>query len=690
MMQSIQVLDQITIDKIAAGEVIERPSSIVKELVENSIDAGADTVTVEITDGGISFIRVTDNGSGIPADQVRTAFLRHSTSKIRSAEDIQNLGTLGFRGEALSSIAAVTQLELLTKTADEAAGIRYEIAGGKETAFEDAASSDGTTFLIRQLFYNTPARRKFLKTSITEASHVQELMIRLAMSHPEVSFQFINQGQVKIHTSGNGRLKDVIYHIYGRDVTKELIPVDAVSEDGSVRITGFAARPTVSRGNRNFENYYVNGRYMKNKIIAKGIEDAFKGYTMQHKYPFVVLNFQVDGSKVDVNVHPQKMEVRFSNQQYLYDFIFRTLRECLAHKELIPEVAAPSAPPVDTRSRVEKEENMSSRRLYEEIRPAISGVRDTKGSYTPVVPPKTDHSASFSAGTKNVTSEQRKKDYFMEEMRKRVASYHAQNSHAEVYEKDAVTPKETAMQRFKENIRQPQKNVMQPEAEAAQQQISSSQQEPEPVGEQMNLFREKFISSEARQHFHMIGQLFETYWLIEYEEQLYIIDQHAAHEKVLYERKMAAMKERSVSSQYLSPPVILNPTLQEASVIREYQEYFQKNGFEIEPFGSDSFAVRAVPSDLSDIATEELLVEILNDLTDDVKSALKPELILDKIASRSCKAAVKGNSRLSEKEAEHLISELLGLENPYHCPHGRPTIIRMSKRELEKKFKRIV
>ncbi len=632
-MQNIQVLDQITIDKIAAGEVIERPSSIVKELVENSIDAGADTVTVEISDGGISFIRVTDNGSGIPADQVRTAFLRHSTSKIRSAEDIQNLGTLGFRGEALSSIAAVTQLELLTKTADEAAGIRYEIAGGKETVFEDAASSDGTTFLIRQLFYNTPARRKFLKTSITEASHVQELMIRLAMSHPEVSFQFINQGQVKMHTSGNGRLKDVIYHIYGRDVTKELIPVDAVSEDGSVRMTGFAARPTVSRGNRNFENYYVNGRYMKNKIIAKGIEDAFQGYTMQHKYPFTVLNLQVDGSKVDVNVHPQKMEVRFSNQQYLYDFIFRTLRACLAHKDLIPEAAPPAAPPMET-------ETAASAKP-----PApVDGVRE-KG-----------------------------KDYFMEEMKKRVTAYHAQNSHAEVYEKDAVAHAEASMERFKKNIRQPKETPLQ----------------QEPAGEQMNLFQEKFISSEARQHFHLIGQLFETYWLVEYEDQLYIIDQHAAHEKVLYEKKMAEMKEHSVSSQYLSPPLVLNLTMQEAAVIREYQEYFQKNGFEIEPFGSDSFAVRAVPSDLSDIATKELLTEILNDLTDDVKSALKPELILDKIASRSCKAAVKGNSRLSEKEAEHLISELLELENPYHCPHGRPTIIRMSRRELEKKFKRIV
>lgn len=658
-MQSIQVLDQVTIDKIAAGEVIERPSSIVKELVENSIDAGADAVTVEISDGGISFIRVTDNGSGIPSDQVRTAFLRHSTSKIRSVEDIVHLGTLGFRGEALSSIAAVTQLELLTKTADAVIGTRYEIAGGREVALEEAAASDGTTFLIRQLFYNTPARRKFLKTSVTEASHVHELMIRLAMSHPEVSFQFINQGQVKIHTSGNGRLKDVIYHIYGRDVTAELIPVDALTEDGTIRITGFAARPTVSRGNRNFENYFVNGRYMKSKIIAKGIEDAFKGYTMQHKYPFVVLNFCIDGERVDVNVHPQKMEVRFSNQQGLYDFIFRTLRESLSHKELIPEVSVPntvkeSQKPVSEMPVHPKREPQSapsiSRTAIPEI-PKKEGSGPTvfkhyrKPAQIPV--PVRENKSEYSAPA---DPEKKKLDYFMQEMKKRVTSYHEQNSHAEVYRKDELTPK----------------------------------------GEQMNLFKEKLISSEARQHFHLIGQLFETYWLVEYEEQLYIIDQHAAHEKVLYERKMSELRERSVSSQYLSPPLILNLNMQEASVIREYQEYFLKNGFEIEPFGSDSFAVRAVPSDLSDIATTELLMEILNDLTDDVKSALKPEIIMDRIASRSCKAAVKGNSRLSAKEAEHLISELLGLENPYHCPHGRPTIIRMSKRELEKKFKRIV
>ncbi len=641
-MANIQVLDQITIDKIAAGEVIERPASIVKELVENAIDAGATAVTVEIKDGGISFIRITDNGCGIPREEVALAFLRHSTSKIRTVEDLTTVASLGFRGEALSSIAAIAQVELITKTKDALLGTRYVIEGGVEKKIEDAGAKDGSTFLIHNIFYNTPARRKFLKTAMTEASHVNELMIRLALSHPEVSFEFITNNQSKLHTSGNGKLKDVIYQLFGREIAMNLLEIDEAF--AGIKITGHIGKPLISRGNRNYENYYINGRYVKSNIIAKAIEDAYKDFTMQHKYPFTVLHFVMDGNDLDVNVHPTKMELRFSKQQEVYNFVYQAVKNALSERELIPRVEVPE-------------------------------VRKSEVPVKPYVP------------TQPVKPAEKNLDYFMKKMQERVSSYHNQMSQAEVKDAHEVHREKEQADRIREAVNYNKPNSIKPSE-------TPNVETKTPVApteeKQLDLFEQKLLTKEAIVEHKIIGQVFDTYWLVEFNEQLYIIDQHAAHERVLYEKTLHGMKERDYTSQYLSPPIILNLSMQEEEILKEHMDTFAGIGFEIEPFGEASYAVRAIPDNLFGIAKKELLIEMLDSLVEGIHSSIAPDMIAEKVASMSCKAAVKGNSRLSAAEVEVLIGELLKLDNPYHCPHGRPTIIAMTKRELEKKFKRIV
>lgn len=641
-MSKIQVLDQVTIDKIAAGEVVERPASVVKELVENAIDAKAAAVTVEVKEGGISFMRIADNGCGIDREDVPGAFLRHSTSKIRNAEELEHISSLGFRGEALSSIAAVSQVELITKTPEDSFGTRYMISGGKEEGLEDIGAPDGTTFLVRQLFYNVPARRKFLKTAMTEAGHVSDLMTRMALSHPHISFQFINNGQSKLHTSGNGNLRDVIYHIYGREIAANLINV--TYEKNGIRITGYIGAPLISRGNRNFETYFINGRYVKSSIIYKAIEDAYKDFTMQHKYPFTVLHIEVVGEDVDVNVHPTKMEVRFHNQQMVYNSIYEAVDQALHEKELIPEVT------IDV----------------PKAAPKAQAKPEPKAQPKEVIQPEVNKSAKVQP---EKASGERDLDYFMEQMKKRVMSYHQQNSSAEVKGKSEIFKPQVQVDRVKE-------------AAASYR----AKQSPE----QMTLFDGKLLDKEKRANYKIIGQVFDTYWLVEFDNSLYIIDQHAAHERVLYEKTLREMKTREFTSQMISPPVILNLTMQEAQLLRTYMDQFTRIGFEFEEFGQDSYAVRSVPANLFSIAKKELLMEMIDSLSEEVHRRQSSELLDEKIASMSCKAAVKGNMRLSAQEVDALIGELLKLDNPYHCPHGRPTIISMSKRELEKKFKRIV
>lgn len=662
-MGKIQVLDQVTIDKIAAGEVVERPASVVKELVENAIDAKATAVEVEIEEGGISLIRIGDNGTGMDPEDVRNAFLRHSTSKIRNVDDLTHISSLGFRGEALSSIAAVSQIEMITKGRDQLLGVRYQISGGKEISMEETGAKDGTTFLVRQLFYNVPARRKFLKTPMTEASHVSDLMTRLALSHPDISFQFTNNGQERMHTSGNGRLKDVIYHVYGREITANLIEVS--EENDEIRLTGFIGNPAVTRGNRNFETFFVNGRYIKSSILSKAVEDAYKDFTMQHKYPFVVLHMEILGEEIDVNVHPTKMELRFGHQQEVYRFLYEVVSKALHGRDLIPRVEAPEAPAAPI---PEKQEEKQEKRSASVPEPA-----------------------------------KRDLNYFMERMKERVTSYHNQYASAEVKDRgeihrpaiDAGKIREAVSYRTRaEEANEDLKHVDMPKSEEPKPQetisVPTAGTSTKMEAEQLTLFDEKLLDEASVPDYQIIGQVFDTYWIVQLHDSMYIIDQHAAHERVLYEQTLKGMKTRTYTSQYISPPIILDLSMQEAELFRRYMDEFTKIGFEIEPFGGDSFAVRAVPDNLFSVAKKELLMEMIDSLSDEISPNMTPEILDEKIASMSCKAAVKGNSRLSRREVEELLKELLTLDNPYHCPHGRPTIIAMTKRELEKKFKRIV
>ena len=608
---AIQILDEITINKIAAGEVIDRPASVVKELVENAIDALATAVTIEIKDGGISFIRITDNGGGIEKADMKNAFLRHATSKIKTAEDLLSISSLGFRGEALSSIASVSMVELISKTKSGFMGCRYEIKGGAEGEIEDVGVPEGTTFIVRNLFYNTPARKKFLKSSVTEAGYISDIVQKIALSHPEIGIRFINNGKHMLNTSGNGNLKDVIYQIYGRDITANLLEINAVNS--LFKVQGYIGKPLISRGNRNFENYFINGRYIKSGIINKAIEEGYKNFMMQHKYPFTTLLFQIEPEFIDVNVYPAKMEMRFQNGEKIYPEILRAVRDTLTGKDLVPEVK------IEKKSK--SEENWIPLKKEVEKSPEIFETRRRQEIKNEIFVNQTVPSSVVSEGT----------------------IYHQKNT-SEIIEKP----------------------------------------------EQMTLFNDKLLSKEARLHHKIVGQVFETYWIVEYGEKLFIIDQHAAHEKVLFERTMAKLRTKENLSQELNPPIILNLSIREAEVVKKYQKELLNLGYEIEGFGGNDYAVHSVPFDLYSLAGQELLMEMIDHLTDENGIKGSSDLIMEKIASMSCKAAVKGNSRLSAGEADRLIDELLTLENPYNCPHGRPTIISMSKYELEKKFKRII
>lgn len=681
-MGRIAVLDQQTIDRIAAGEVVERPASVVKELVENAVDAGASQVTVEIREGGIGYIRITDNGSGIEKEDIPLAFLRHSTSKIRSAEDLTGVTSLGFRGEALSSISAVSMVELITKTRTELLGSRCCLEGGIKKSLEETGAPDGTTFIIRNLFYNTPARKKFLKTEMSEASAVHELMTRLALSHPEISFKVFIHNQMKLQTAGNGSLKDVIYHIYGRDIAMRLLPVDR--REGPLHLTGFIGKPEISRGNRNYENYFVNGRYVKSRIIARGIEDGYKTFMMQHRYPFVCLNLHMDGTMLDVNVHPAKMELRFSRQNLVYDMVQRTVKEALSGKELIPEVTIGK----ETKEPASIQDRKAAVSLQAAVQEPVSLMEEPdqkpvlpvrKPDQNPVSPvqkpnrkplsPVREPEKPLRKPEQELPEPAKEPDapadqdlaYFMAEMKKRVEERHRREQ-----------------QMLKED------NGYQAEPETARTETAA-----EAVPEQLSLFDGKLLSKEAVIRHEIIGQLFDTYWLVQYGDRLYIIDQHAAHEKVLYERLMKDLREQTFQSQLLSPPIVLNLSMQEEQLFIKYRKNFADMGFEIEEFGDRAYAVRAVPSNLPGIARHEILLDLLDSLSE-ISPNISSDTLLDKMASMSCRAAVKGNRQMTAMEAKALIDELLTLENPYNCPHGRPTIISMTKHELEKKFKRIV
>lgn len=647
-MAKIQILSEETIDKIAAGEVVERPSSVVKELVENAIDAGATAVTVEIKEGGICFIRVTDNGEGIEKSQIKNAFYRHATSKLRDASELTAIGTLGFRGEALSSIAAVSQVELITKTEEELTGTRYVIEGAVEKDVQDVGVPKGTTILVKNLFFNTPVRKKFLKSPTTEGSYINELCERMALSKPNVSFQFIQNGQMKFHTSGNGDLKELVYRIYGKEIAKKIIPVNQKGKD--ISIYGVIGKPTLSRANRNFENYFVNGRYIKSSLISKAVEDGYASYMMQHKFPFFILNIDVSPEMVDVNVHPTKMDVRFSNNEFFYDYISGTINTVLKMQELIPEVSL-----MDEKKETSATTKAKGPEPFEAIR------IENMDSKTPSPFVLAEESVSYQTMQ---TQDQNGNTSALQNASLREAG---------------ILPSIIGIPKEDKDIGN----------KASHNVIKAEQVVYAKAPEQMSLFETPFLSKEAETDYDILGQLFDTYWLFAYGEKLLIMDQHAAHEKVKYERLVQRFKEKTIETQTLNPPVIISISSKEKTILEEYMQYFEELGFSLEDFGSNEMAIRTVPLDLYGQNEQDMFLSLLNELCSEVPKG-KQELIYEKIASMACKAAVKGNNRLSREEVKALIQELMTLENPYHCPHGRPTIISMTKYELEKKFKRIV
>lgn len=643
-MPNIAILNQETIDKIAAGEVVERPCSVVKELVENAIDAGSTAITVEIKEGGISFIRITDNGCGIERDQVAVAFYRHSTSKIRSAEDLLTVKSLGFRGEALSSISAVARVELITKTYDELTGTRYVIEGSKELSNEEIGAPDGTTFIVKDLFYNVPARRKFLKTAQTEGSYISDMVEKLALSHPDISFKFINNNQTKLHTSGNGNRKDIIYHIFGREISSSLLEVKHECE--YFKVEGFIGKPVITRGNRNYENYFINGRYVKSNILSRAIEEAYKSFLMQHQYPFTVLYFTFF-SELDVNVHPTKMELRFDNNNEIYVELCDTIYAILSHKEMIPEVPVDSTPAPKKIVHEYKEpipEPFEKRRINE-VRAAESrsvyGQSVTSAAKAPAVNEQlTDNTSKLQTAKASASA------------------LVAGTGNSVELAPETSTAYEPA------------------------QVVTGTQQT---LGD----YDKVFLTESSKKQFSIIGQLFKTYWLIEFEDKLYIIDQHAAHEKVLYEKTMARLANKDFTSQRISPPIVMTLDARESEMLGKYRPQIEQFGYEVEHFGGKEYMISAIPDNLFNIDMKDLFIEMLDDFSN-ATGRQTPDIITEKVASMSCKAAVKGNDKLTLPEINKLIDELLSLDNPYNCPHGRPTIISMSKYEIEKKFKRIV
>lgn len=701
-MAQIHILDSETVDKIAAGEVVERPSSVVKELVENAIDAGATAITVEAKDGGIEFLRVTDNGCGMERGQLRTAFLRHATSKIENAEDLSRISSLGFRGEALSSIAAVSRVEVITKTPDSMTGSRIFLEGGREISFEEVGAPDGTTFIMRNLFFNTPVRRKFLKQPATEGGYIADLMEHLALSRPDVSFKLIMGSQMKFHTSGNGDLREVIYRIYGREAANALVPIQA--EQDGIKIEGYLGKPVQVRSNRSFEIYFINGRFIRSAVVSRAIEEGYREYLMQHKFPFCVLHITMDAGRVDVNVHPTKMDIRFSNAMSFSAFLCGSVKYTLKHHEMIPEALLSTerelkAAEWEEKARREKEKTpepfelrrSDSYRVMEEMkyeaeRPKmqefiqnpvwarVKSVEKTVNSETADHPLQPDPAISDKKTEQTGKPESGESEEFFTETSELGEETGHTVSGEEQDSGQGAAGKDSGRSFA---------------ASVAERLPETDNTENGAAPSQLNLFEEKLLTRDNRSRFRIIGQVFETYWLIEFESKLLMIDQHAAHEKVNYERLMKRFREKNVVSQALMPPVIVSLSGQEEAVLQENMEVFSGLGFEVEAFGGSEYALRGVPVDLYGCGEREMFLEVLDQLGEG-GSFGGIRVVEEKIASMSCKAAVKGNSLLSPAEAEALIDELLTLENPYNCPHGRPTIVTMTKVEMDKKFKRIV
>lgn len=689
----IKVLDQATINKIAAGEVVERPSSVVKELVENAIDAGATAVTVEIKDGGLSFIRITDNGAGIEKSEVPTAFVRHATSKIMTIEDLLSVSSLGFRGEALASIAAVAQVELITKTAHDLTGIRYEIHGSREIASEEIGAPTGTTIIVRNLFYNVPARKKFLKTPMTEGGYITDLITRLALSRPDISFKYIMNGNNKITTSGNGKLQDVIYHIYGKDVSSNLLPIKRQVDE--FKVEGYIGKSFVSKGNRSFEHYFINERSIRNVVVTKAIEEAYKSFVMIHKFPFTALHFTLDCTKLDVNVHPAKMESKYADGERLFQFVKDSVRQALLQEEMIPDVSLRTAK--EEKAIVIEQQRKLNEHVPEPFEKEARAVRYQKelanaaASRPAGNPSKELHTTPVDERcTKTVTEQQTtssKKEYRLEEEKKTI-----DQAAITVESQETVRPQDNISEKATSQETNVSDAVTRLEKPAVQEEVARLEDDAAPEittkPEQLSIPVEQFISKEARKSHRVIGQVFKTYWIIEYDNKMYIMDQHAAHEKVMFERLMKQMSEKNVLSQQLLPPKVVHLDGAEHALVISHIDLFEQTGFDLEDFGDDSIVIRAMPDDIMGVDPQILFDALLNALSVDAGS-INIDFFVEKLSGMACKAAIKGNTEISLQEADALIDELLTLKNPYNCPHGRPTMISLTKTELERKFKRI-
>ena len=702
----IHVLGTDTVNQIAAGEVIERPSSMVKELVENAVDAHATQITVEIRGGGIEYLRVSDNGDGIGEDDIVNAFLPHATSKIRNLSDLDSILSFGFRGEALSSIAAVSDVELITKTKEDFFAHRIQIHGGERGEVEEVAGVDGSSFIIRNLFFNVPARKKFLYSESTESNRVEDMVEKLALANHRVSFHFIRDGKTRFQSIGSPRIEDVVYSIYGKEQSKESLPLEGayypskITGMPTVHIRGILGRPSITRANRQYELFFVNGRFVHDGLLSRALEDAYKPFLMQHKFPFAILFLDLTPNLVDVNVHPQKLEVRFQNRDSIYQAVFNSVNKTLSEANLIDENPL-SVFLKEEKKKVEFQPELLLRKESEEraqglTKDRVQGLVKDRASEVPkdITYPETvfrQKEEKQEAGVLEKPVQPLRYEEF--DLTKglnsvREGSY-SQEKNSFASEKtfslkeDLVSSQSLGVDKVFDTAFQEKKkdDTPSPEREHLRNEAKETNEGQE------SLFTAPFLSEEARISHRIIGEVFQTYWLIEYGNSLYIMDQHAAHEKINFERMMKRKKEKEVFSQNIIP-LSIHLSTGEREVLEEYKKEFLEMGYLWEE-ESNGISLTAIPVDFPTVRQEEVLLEILDGLMED-SAILEGESLYNKIASMSCKAAVKGNQKISVAECDTILQELLQLENPFACPHGRPTIVAFKKQDLEKMFKRIV
>ena len=708
-MGNIVLLDDLTINKIAAGEVIERPASVIKEMVENSIDAGANNITVEIKNGGISFIKVTDNGKGIAPDDLEIAFERHATSKIRKAEDLDVVTSMGFRGEALASIAAIANVEMTSKTENQETGYKIIVEAGNVLDKQEVGCQTGTSIIVKNLFFNTPVRYKFLKKDYTESGYVEDVVTRIALVNPNIAIKLINTGKTVIQTNGNGDIKSVIYSIYGKDVATGIMPVDYIYED--IQISGVIGKPEIARSNRANQLFFVNKRYIKDKALSAATEQAYKGLIPIGKFGFVILNITMNPSKVDVNVHPAKLEVRFEEESKVFQSIYHAIKDTLLKGELV----------ANTEKQEETETN-ESKGLFDFRKnetEKIEKYNDEESKIKTNVPNDTNSLNVGQGGPVNTADvlEQLKK--MQEDLNKeRQNDINVQEEVQEITQepvKEAVQEitQEPANESNKEETQEtPQETIQEPAKEEIQEsvpqdfnsmyeklfgtkpimdttEVTEEKVESKPIDlikDNLSVFEEN--EEYKRPIYKFIGIVFNTYIIIEMDKEMYIIDQHAAHERIMYEKvKKNYYSETSKDSQMLLLPDIITLSHKEMEIAKDNMEMFEKVGFCLEEFGENTIKLTGVPTICIDIDNKELFLETLDEINTVARTA-KQEKEEKFIATVACKAAVKANMVLDKAEVESLMDKLLELPNPFTCPHGRPTAIKMSKYDIERKFAR--